>query len=82
MFVFTSVLHRMDLGLHQNLIFYGFEIQKHLVNLLFALILYYDCSKEKHGSILIPLLGFFQPGIGAIFYFISTFILHPQKIES
>ena len=62
--------------------FYLIEINHHLLNLVFSVLIYLDCKEESKNNLLIPLLAFLNPVLGTIFYFILTFLIYPKTIKS
>jgi hypothetical protein len=46
-----------------------------IINLFFAVILFFDCKKEVRNFYVIPILGAFIPIFGLIFYFIERSLL-------
>lgn len=46
-----------------------------ILNLLFGILLFYDCRKEISNYILISILGGLVPVVGLMFYFIEKFSL-------
>lgn len=71
-----------DSKLSGNQFFYFFEASNGLINLVFALILYFDCKSNSQNKYIVPLLALFAPIVGTMFYFISEFLVQPQKSKS
>ncbi|MBN2613209.1 MAG: hypothetical protein JXB00_16770 [Bacteroidales bacterium] len=61
----------------------AFKIMLHapgiIINLLFGILLFFDCRKELTNYILISILGGLVPVLGLMFYFIEKFSLSKIK---
>jgi len=86
-FVLTGILP-LSFKLLQNVFglesysFWYSECCIYFAKLIFTSFLFYDCKKDDRISKAIPLLGFLQPLVGTIFYFIAIFLAKPENIES
>ena len=69
---YRNVLHSMNVEFDEKMYHIIGIVLPYFINLIFAIILYIYCHLEIKNKIVIPILGFFYPVIGLVFYFIES----------